>query len=130
MFLQRFENGEAAPADGAAIIDALARSATGPVTAKSSVITTTDGEADVYGLTTAADGLMFNHASGSAIWEVIVATAMAADLAILAPGIPACVTREKLLRDLPEALRGDARVVGSGRDLLDVIRGARERSGQ
>jgi hypothetical protein len=83
------------------------------------LITTEDGEADVYGLGT--DHLMINHASGTHIWQIMIDVARAADLAILPVGGPTCVVDTAMFASLPEELREDAVLVGSGKELLEVI---------
>jgi hypothetical protein len=81
-------------------------------------VRTEDGEADVYGL---GDGLMINHASGQVIWQLLVDVSAASDYAILPIGRPVCVTRQEMIAQLPDELRGCAVVVNSGADLLNVI---------
>jgi hypothetical protein len=122
VFLQRFVEGDAADADTSALFDALARFSRDPVAPGTTSVRTSDGGADVYGLDSAADGFMVNHAAGEVIWDALFAAADAAGLSILPVGSPACVPRPELIADLPDDLRDDARVISSGRDLLEVIR--------
>jgi hypothetical protein len=103
------------------IISALTRLSSNPVTTQSTVLKTVDGAADVYGLDTADKGIMVNHASGMAIWDVLFTTASEADLTIFAPGSPACIPRSDLLQHLPDELRHDAQVIASGRELSQRI---------
>jgi hypothetical protein len=100
---------------------ALTRLTNDAVTARTTVLTTSDGAADVYGLDTAGGGLMVNHVSGEAIWDVLFTTATEARLTILAPGSPDCVPQPGLLDHLPADIRPNARVVSSGHELSQAI---------
>jgi hypothetical protein len=122
VFLQAFRDGDAASVDAARVLDALTQCSTEPVTPDSERIHTTDGEAQVFGLDTAADGFMINHASGAAIWDTIVHVADTTGMAILPVGCPICVTRPEHLDHLPDELRSDARVVTSGTQLAATFR--------
>ncbi|MEV0156092.1 hypothetical protein AB0H57_20505 [Micromonospora sp. NPDC050686] len=118
VFLQRF---------GARLGDAgVARRVLAPLLVTPSddgfgVVRTRDGEADVYGLGT--DTLMFTHASGRQIWQVVVDVAQATGYAIMPVGCPTCVTRLEHLADLPDELRSLALVVLNGDDLLAAVTG-------
>lgn len=81
-----------------------------------------DGQADLYGTGDLGSGFMVNHVSGDAAWDFLVEVAREADLAILPPGCPTMVCREELGAHLPEELRGEAVVVTSGAQVLEVFR--------
>lgn len=83
-------------------------------------IETPDGGADVYGFGT-PDGLMINHASGRAVWDVMFAVAVACGYSVLPPGCPTCVTAAGQRAHLPTALQDESVVVESGADLLRVV---------
>ena len=85
-------------------------------------LATSDGEADVYGLT-GEDGFMVNHASGSSVWGVLVDVSIATDLVIMPVGCPICLTSSEQLGELPAELRTDTVVIESGDDLLRTITG-------
>jgi hypothetical protein len=80
---------------------------------------TSDGDAEVYGVGT--DGLMFTHASGRRVWDVIFDVARAGNWAIVPVGCPTCVPTSSMIAELPDELRADAVVVNSGAELLDVV---------
>lgn len=83
-----------------------------------------DGDAAIYGLEDLASGFMVNHVSGRQAWDVLVAVARAADLAIMPVGCAVAVPSEAMLSELPEELRRDAVVVAGGDDLLREIEAA------
>jgi hypothetical protein len=116
IFFQHFEEGDAAPMDMERVLDILRPMFAEPPDGGFVRLRTTDGEADVYGLHT--EGLMVNHAGGRAIWDVFYELAAKASLAIMPVGCPTCVASEAGLRDLPEELRKEARVVRDGAELL------------
>lgn len=121
--LQPFTVGDVGTAHPAAVMTVLGPHLEDDPVDGFALLETDDGEADVYGLAT-CDALMFSHVSGRAVWDVIVEVAAAASYAILPDDGPACVTSPDLLADLPGDLRADARVVGSGAELLAVIQQA------
>jgi DNA-binding transcriptional MerR regulator len=122
VFLQRFRSGAAADADAGLLADIL----------KPYLVDTEqgfprmhfgDGVADIYGLENLATGFMVSHVSGSQAWDVLTDIARLAGLAILWPGDPpVAVPSADLIDDLPDKIRNKAVVVGSGQQLLDIIR--------
>ena len=120
MFLQGFHQGDAANADGEKLAVLLQ-----PYLVETpqgfSELRFDDGEATVYGLEDLASGFMVNHISGRQAWDVLVAIACAADLAIMPMGCAVAVPSEAMLSELPEELRRDAVVVSSGDDLRREI---------
>jgi len=86
-------------------------------------ITTSDGEADVYG---ASDlpltGLMFTHIAGEAAWDVIFQVALAAGWVVMPVGFPVLVPEARLVDSIPAELRDmGIDVVGSGADILRIV---------
>lgn len=111
VFLQRFQDGDGAPADPV-LVEAVLAPYLDPSRTR---LVLPDGEADVYGCERApVHGLMVNHLSGSAGWDVLHRLALHAGLAVMPVGCPTAVADEAALAHLPEELRGDAVVVGSG----------------
>lgn len=76
-----------------------------------------DCEADVHGLGT--DGLMFSHAGGRQIWQVMADDARGS--VIMPVGCPTCVTTIYHLADVPEELRASAVLGKHGDDLLKAV---------
>ena len=82
---------------------------------------TVDGEADLYGVASPLSGLMVNHLSGRAVWEVVFDLARSFGFAVMPVGCPTCVTEEQQIGDLPPELAGDAIVVSSGAELQRIV---------
>jgi hypothetical protein len=116
VFLQRFGDSPGDPGAGLRLLGPLLVS---PPSDGHGLVRTADGEADVYGLGT--DSLMFTHASGRQVWQVMVDVAHAAGHAIMPVGCPTCVTRVERLVDLPDELRTSVVVIQSGDDLLAAV---------
>jgi hypothetical protein len=119
IFLQSFKNGEAAPGDPEAACRELEPYLAGAPDGGYARVRTPDGEAGVYGI--GSDALMFNHASGQVIWQVMVNVAKAADWIIIPVGCPVCVMREDMISHMPAELRDNAVVVRSDTEVLDVM---------
>jgi hypothetical protein len=120
IFLQRFEGGDAADAnaaDLAAVLDPLVE-ARGPGWAR---IQTSDGAADVYGTDNLATGVMVNHASGRAVWDVLFELARAGRLAVMPVGCPTCVIEAEQRADLPPELQPEAVEISSGDELFRIV---------
>lgn len=77
-----------------------------------------DGDADVY---LRDDGMMANHVSGEAPWDLLVKGAQAADWVIMPVGCPTCVTRQAQRGELPVGLEDGVVVVETGAALRAVI---------
>lgn len=122
IYLQRFRGGEACETDAQALEDVLAPhiaqrdDATG-----FALLRLPDGDAELYGVDDLASGFMINHASGLAVFDLIVDLARLADLAIMPVGCHAAVASAQALAELPLELAGDAVVVTSGTDLWRVV---------
>ena len=84
-------------------------------------IRTSDGGADVYGLTDPDADLMFNHASGRAVWNVMFELARAAGFAVLPIGCGTCVVDEAHRDRLPAGMPEPIHLVTSGAELLSVV---------
>jgi hypothetical protein len=116
VFLQRFGDHRGDARAGARVLEPLLVS---PPSDGYGLVRTTDGEADVYGLGT--DSLMFTHASGRQVRQVMVDVAHAAGYAIMPVGCPTCVTRVEHVADLPEEVRSSVVVIQNGDDLLATV---------
>jgi hypothetical protein len=86
-------------------------------------VRTADGEADVYGLdsTVSLDSLMVNHASGGAIWDLLVEVARAGHLTIIPGGCATAILDEVQRADLPDGVPEPVEVIASGADLRLLI---------
>jgi hypothetical protein len=122
IFLQSFKDGEATQGNPEAARLALEPYLAGALEEGYARIRTADGEADVYGV--GSDSLMFNHAGGESIWQVMVDVARAAEWVIMPVGFPVCVMREDMISELPAELQDAALVISSGADLRDAIAGS------
>lgn len=83
-------------------------------------VTTADGEADVYGLDDeVVNGLMFNHVSGEAAWDLMYELAVAADWVVMPIGGPICIVSEEQRATIHDDLADEPVVlVHSGTVLL------------
>ena len=120
IFLQPLADGEASRADAVATRE-LVDSHMVDANQGWARLKTADGSADLYGYDDLGSGFMVNHATGNAIWDLLVAFASAGPFAILPVGGPTCVTDSSLVTQLPSELTGDVVVVSSGREQLRVI---------
>jgi hypothetical protein len=122
VFFQGFRNGDAAAGGGDRMRQVLAPFIVGSEPEHRFVhVEYGDGSADVY---LDDDDMMANHISGTSPWEVLVEGAKAAGWVILPIGCPTCLTDEAQRSHLPEGIDEDVVLVGSGWDLLQVIRSA------
>jgi len=120
IFMQAFSGGDAAAGDGAAALSVISPL----ITARESNwarLTTADGGCDVTGLDDATSGLMFNHASGEAIWSLMFDVARLAGYAVMPVGCPTCVPPGLPTLDLPDELRDEVATIASGDDLRRVV---------
>ena len=123
VFFQRFAAGGPSAADAGAV-EAYLSQMIKEQSRYCTRIGTIDGEADVYGLDSLATGVMINHASGRAIWDVMFELARIGGYAIMPVGSGTCITEAVDPSDLPAEVPEPITVVRSGRDLLDVVEGA------
>lgn len=88
-------------------------------------LTTGDGSAAVYGLDESPmNGLMFNRVDGDEAWQVIFATAVAADWVVMPVGGPICIVSEDQRSSVPEELAdADIVLVNSGVELRAAATG-------
>jgi hypothetical protein len=77
----------------------------------------------VYGIDEPASGLVINHASGRAVWDVVFELARAARMAVMPVGCRTSVTDPGLIDALP-AGSPLAEVVTSGADILATVEDA------
>src|SRR5689334_1317634 len=118
IFLQRFADERARQASGAKLIEILGPYIEGTPTSGCVGIRTQDGGADCHGVDHPDDGIMLNHLTGTAIWDLLFDIAFKCSFAIMPVGCPTCVGAEGILRELPPELQPDARVVSSGKEIL------------
>jgi hypothetical protein len=121
IFFQRFENGEAAPADRGAV-----RTVLGPLIEEHgdgwARIRTSDGEADVYGIDNPASGsLMINRASGREVWAIMFGLGRAADFAVMPVGCGTFVFSDDAVSDLPDGAPQPITIVTSVEDLVRAV---------
>lgn len=77
--------------------------------------------AEIYGVEDLTSGFMLTHVAGAEIHDLLVRVAAACDLVILAPGVPAALTRRDQRAHVPAELRHNAVLVASGAELVDLI---------
>jgi hypothetical protein len=119
VFLMRFDRGDAVELDAPRILELL-EPAIVEREGSFARLRTTDGEADVYGLDSTGS-LMVNHASGAAIWDLLVDVARAGQLAIIPGGCATCIVEEEQRADLPEGVPEPVEVIASGSELRLLI---------
>jgi len=122
IFVQGFRDGDASQLDATQVMGSLAPYASEAEGAFAR-LTFADGEADLFGWDDLASGFMINHVSGRIAWDVLVDLARRLRLAILVAGFTA-VVHDSDLADLPEELRADAVIIGSGAELLSRVEGS------
>jgi hypothetical protein len=120
IYLQGFRDGEARDADPE-LLEELLKPHIADRSDGFARLRFADGQADIYGMDDLASGVMVNRVSGVMAMDLIVRLARRAELAILPVGCPTAVTREDLLKDLPEELAEDAVVVTTGEHMLRLI---------
>jgi hypothetical protein len=118
--LQGFRSGVAADGDGDAALAVLAPLMSGQADSWTR-IATSDGGADVHGLTDPASGLMFNHIDGRSAWDVVYDVAQAAGFAVMPVGCGTLLTDERMRDDLPGGIPKPIVVITSGADLLAAV---------
>lgn len=118
--LVRFQFGGAADGDGPGALEVL-EAVIAERDGSFARLVTSDGEADLYGMDDPSSGFMVNHASGDAIWQVIVDAAVAGGFFIMPAGCPPAVVPGTDAAQLPPELRPAATNVRSGEDLKRLI---------
>ncbi|MCP3859792.1 MAG: hypothetical protein GY704_09085 [Phycisphaeraceae bacterium] len=127
VFVQRFVAGWSDTLDPAAVLAALEGgecSVSGGTTEGFSRIETTDGGADVYGISVGSQALMVNHIDGAQAWEAVWEVAHAIGAVVLSVGAPPIVTRDIHLEDLPPELRHECVVVADSAKFMQTATGA------
>jgi hypothetical protein len=126
IFVQGFKDGDAATGDGEAalaVLDPLI-SLRGETWAR---ISTSDGGVDVFGIDTAAWGLMFSRAQGQQAMDVIYEVARRAGFVILPVGCGTLLTDETVRSELPAGVPEPIVQVSSGDDIVAAIKAADQR---
>jgi hypothetical protein len=125
MFVMRFHDG-----DVAAMKDNAFREVWGPYVDRAEpefdlwhVRATDGGEADIYACVKGEtfDSLMISRFSSGDVLSLLFEFITAADAVVLPPGCPTLLVQEDQRDHLPEELRADALVVGSGADVERVL---------
>ena len=126
IFVQGFKDGDAATRDGEAalaVLDPLI-SLREETWAR---ISTGDGEVDVFGIDTAAKGLMFSRPQGQQAMDLIYEVARRARFVILPVGCGTLLTVETVRSELPPGVPEPIVHVSSGDDIVAAIRAADQR---
>lgn len=122
IYLQRFEDGDAAPADALLLAGLIAPYADAPGPDLERLVFA-DGGAAIAGADDLVDGFTVADVEGAAAWDFLVDAARQADLAILPAGRPTAVTHPDALAALPAGLAAGAVVVRSGAALRAHVAG-------
>jgi hypothetical protein len=127
VFVQRFEAGESATLDPTVALAALQDgecSVSGATEDGFSRVETTDGGADVYGISMGSQALMVNHIEGAQAWEAVWEIAHALGATVLPVGAPPIVTRDIDLEHLPPELRHECVVVTNSAKFMQTATGS------
>ncbi|GIJ49419.1 hypothetical protein Val02_63050 [Virgisporangium aliadipatigenens] len=125
LFVQRFENGDAAAMDGIAF-----RAVWGPYVDRTEpefdlwhFQVDDGGGAEIYGGVAGEtfDSLVISRFSPGRVLDLLVEFAAAADAVVMPPGCPTLLVREDQRRHLPEELRADAVIVRGGADVERIL---------
>ncbi|MEV4765326.1 hypothetical protein AB0J89_22180 [Micromonospora chokoriensis] len=126
MFVQRFEQGEAATMAGEAFLAVFEPHVDRrePHDSYWHISTDDGGTADVYAALAGGilDSLMISRFSAGAILDTLVRYIGLADAVVLPPGCPTLLAHEEQRQHLPEELRANAVVVQAGADVERVLR--------
>ena len=127
MFVQRFEQGDAARMAGDAFL-ALFEPCVDrrePLHGYWHISADDGGTADVYAAVAGdmLDSLMISRFSTGDVLDMLVRFIGLADAVVLPPGCPALLAHEGQRHHLPEELRADAVVVQAGGDVERVLQG-------
>ncbi|UQU67563.1 hypothetical protein COUCH_15375 [Couchioplanes caeruleus] len=127
LFVQRFENGDAAAMDGIAF-----RAVWGPYVDRTEpefdlwhVHVDDGGVAEIYGgvADESFPSLMISRFSRGCVLDLLVEFAALADAVVLPQGCPTLLVREDQRRHLPEELGADAVIVRGGADVERIFDG-------
>ncbi len=118
IFVQGFDHGAARDADATALREFLAPYLIN--VANRWNLRVGMSTAEIHGVETLSS-FMVTHVDGAEIYDVLVRVARHFDLVIIAPGLPAALTRAEQRQHLPDELRNDAKLVTSGPELVALI---------
>ncbi|MGI5524017.1 hypothetical protein ACQEUX_24215 [Micromonospora sp. CA-259024] len=125
MFVQRFEQGDAAPMAGDAFLAAFEPRVDRrePQHSYWHISADDGGTANIYAALAddALDSLMISRFSVGAVLDLLVKFIGLADAVVLPPGCPTLLAHEGQRHHLPEELRADAVVVQAGADVERVL---------
>ena len=116
--VQGFHHGVARDAEATALREALA-----PYLVKVANgwnLRAGNSTAEIYGVEELTS-VMVTRADGVEIFDVLFRVAVRFDLVILAPGVPAALTRAEQRQHLPDEIRNEAKLVTSGAELVAFI---------
>jgi hypothetical protein len=120
IYFQRFKAGEADSAGSEEALRVL-----GPFLSRhapeGSVIVHPAGTAEVYGLRADEGGMMVTHVNGEGLWNLLAATAIAAQWTVMPVGCRTCVFSSEMQAELPDGLKENVAIIETGEDLLRVI---------
>lgn len=122
VYVQRFVDGDSAPAD-----TTLLRALLAPHVARTepdsdfAQLGFDDGTADLYGIGDPGGGFMVNHVSGQQAWALLADVAVRAGMTVMPAGAAPMIATEAMRMHLPDGLAHDAVVVTSATDILRCI---------
>lgn len=126
MFVQRFEQGDAAPMAGEAFLAVFEPRVDRrePQHSYWHISADDGGTADVYAALAGGtiDSLMISHFSAGATLDLLVEYVRHADAVVLPPSCPTLLAHEGQRHHLPDEFRADALVVQAGADIERVLR--------
>ncbi|MEU2167877.1 hypothetical protein ACH47V_25235 [Micromonospora chersina] len=125
MFVQRFEQGDAAPMAGEAFLAVFEPRVDRrePQHSYWHISADDGGTADLYAALAdgTLDSLMISRFSAGAVLDMLVEYIRLADAVVLPPGFPTLLAHEGQRHHLPEELRTDAVVVQASGDVERVL---------
>ncbi len=125
VYVQRFRDRDAAPAD-AALLTELLQPYLEPRDGdpRRGNLRFADGDAEIYGTDDLTTGFMLTHIAGREAWDVLADIGGRAGLTIMPVGCPTLVFDKSAIAHLPDPLGDDVVVVATGADILRAIEGA------
>jgi hypothetical protein len=119
IFFQRFEGGQPASGDEAAALAVLHPFLKDRREGWGSIVTA-DGDAAIYGTDNLGSGVMFNHAGGRRVWDLMFEVALAGKFPVMMD-VGTAVADEALIAHLGEGVPEPIVVIASGADLLELV---------